>query len=82
MYKPDAARLRRNLSAAINFAKFREEKLAAYGEMQEALEALSSDKAALEQQAQRMVCACLWFMCICPPLRTGLVQHPYCYQQL
>ena len=33
--KPDSTRLRRNLSALINFAKFREEKLAVYVEMQE-----------------------------------------------
>jgi len=30
VYKPESARLRRHLSAVINFAKFREEKLVAY----------------------------------------------------
>lgn len=35
VYKPDSTRLRRNLSAVINFAKFREEKLVPYTEMQE-----------------------------------------------
>jgi hypothetical protein len=30
IYKPDPQRLRRHLSAVINFAKFREEKLVAY----------------------------------------------------
>jgi hypothetical protein len=34
VYKPEAARLRRHLSAMVNFAKFREEKLTAYGDMQ------------------------------------------------
>lgn len=30
IHKPESARLRRHLSAVINFAKFREEKLVAY----------------------------------------------------
>jgi hypothetical protein len=30
IHKPETARLRRHLSAVINFAKFREEKLVAY----------------------------------------------------
>lgn len=34
LYKPEAPRLRRNLSAIINFAKYREEKLLAYEELQ------------------------------------------------
>lgn len=34
VYKPESARLRRHLSAIINFAKFREEKLVAYAELQ------------------------------------------------
>jgi hypothetical protein len=34
LHKPDALRLRRHLSAVINFAKFREEKLIAYAELQ------------------------------------------------
>jgi len=54
--KPDSARLRRNLSAVINFAKFREEKLGPFTEMQEAAEALLEESAALEQQKRRLVC--------------------------
>ena len=53
--KPDSARLRRNLSAVINFAKFREEKLGPFTEMQEAAEALLEESAALEQQKRRLV---------------------------
>lgn len=34
VYKPETQRLRRHLSAIVNFAKFREEKLVAYAEMQ------------------------------------------------
>lgn len=34
LHKPDPQRLRRNLSAIINFAKFREEKLGIYAELQ------------------------------------------------
>jgi kinetochore protein Nuf2 len=30
IYKPESARLRRHLSALVNFAKFREEKLVVY----------------------------------------------------
>ncbi len=50
MYKPEQPRLRRNLSAVINFAKYREEKLLAYTELQEHLEALVADKEALEAE--------------------------------
>ena len=35
LYKPEATRLRRNLSAIINFAKFREEKLSLFTELQD-----------------------------------------------
>ena len=35
LYKPEPARLRRNLSAIINFAKFREEKLSLFTELQD-----------------------------------------------
>ena len=52
--KPDAARLRRNLSAVINFAKFREEKLGRFMEMQEAAEALLERNAGLEQQKRSL----------------------------
>ena len=57
--KPDPARLRRNLSAVINFAKFREEKLGRFMEMQEAAEALLERNAELEQQKRSLVRATL-----------------------
>jgi hypothetical protein len=38
LYKPEGPRLRKHLSAILNFAMFREEKLAAYTSMQEQLE--------------------------------------------
>lgn len=40
LYKPEGPRLRRHLSAILNFAMFREEKLAAYTALQEQLEGL------------------------------------------
>ena len=56
MCKPEPARLRRNLSAIINFAKFREEKLAPYAEMQEATETLLDETVRLEEANQQLVC--------------------------
>ena len=53
--KPDPARLRRNLSAIINFAKFREEKLAPYAEAQEEADALLDEAARLEEHNARLV---------------------------
>lgn len=50
LYKPEPQRLRRNLSAVINFAKFREEKLIAYTELQEHFENLLNGKDAAEAQ--------------------------------
>lgn len=50
LYKPEAARLRRNLSAVINFAKFREEKLAAYTQLQESFDALQANKDTAEKE--------------------------------
>eukprot|EP00898_Chlorokybus_atmophyticus_P007462 jgi/Chlat1/7717/Chrsp66S07191 len=47
--KPDHKRLRRNLSAVINFAKFREEKLSAYQQLQEQSEATLDRKTQLEE---------------------------------
>ncbi len=55
LYKPDAARFKRSLSAVINFARFREEKLTAYAEMQDELESMSAEKLELEQQEQQLV---------------------------
>lgn len=45
LFKPDAHRLKRNLCALINFAKFRDEKLG----MLDELEAVMSKKVAREQ---------------------------------
>ncbi|KIY97422.1 Kinetochore protein nuf2, partial [Monoraphidium neglectum] len=54
LHKPDALRLRRHLSAVINFAKFREEKLIAYAELQARLESLMEQRRGLqEEQAAR-----------------------------
>ena len=50
LHKPDAQRLRRNLSAIINFAKFREEKLTAYTELQEGLESLIVERDAIADE--------------------------------
>lgn len=47
--KPDAKRFRRNLSAVINFAKFREERLVNFNDMSSSTEALLDQKAALEE---------------------------------
>ncbi|KAL0042016.1 hypothetical protein WJX77_000793 [Trebouxia sp. C0004] len=49
LYKPDSNRLRRNLSGVINFAKFREEKLVPYTDMQESVEHLLEETAELEE---------------------------------
>ena len=56
--KPDPGRLRRNLSAIINFAKFREEKLAPYVEAQEEADVLLDAQAALEEANARLVRTC------------------------
>lgn len=47
--KPDAIRLRRNLSAVINFGKFREEKFAQYAEMHEQTLELLEETQSLEE---------------------------------
>ena len=52
---PDANRLRRNLSAVINFAKFREEKLQPYIEMQEKTNELYEGGVQLKEQKERLV---------------------------
>jgi hypothetical protein len=48
VHKPESARLRRHLSAVVNFAKFREEKLVAYAELQGRIEALVEQQHAAE----------------------------------
>ena len=55
LYKPDSNRLRRNLSGIINFAKFREEKLVPYTDMQESVEHLLEETAGLEELNMRLV---------------------------
>ncbi|BDA42068.1 probable kinetochore protein nuf2 [Coccomyxa sp. Obi] len=47
--KPDPGRLRRNLSAVVNFTKFREEKLGPWTELQDEVDALLDEEQLLEQ---------------------------------
>eukprot|EP00775_Hariotina_reticulata_P004190 gene4190-4438_t len=49
IYKPESARLRRHLSALVNFAKFREEKLVAYSEMSAELDSLVEEQRQLQE---------------------------------
>ncbi|KAF8060492.1 kpr-2 [Scenedesmus sp. PABB004] len=49
IHKPEPARLRRHLSALINFAKFREEKLVAYSEMSAELDGLAAEQQRLQE---------------------------------
>lgn len=55
LYKPDPTRTRRNLSAIINFAKFREEKLVPYTQLQEEIEAALEERERLEAVNLQMV---------------------------
>ena len=74
LYKPDSNRLRRNLSGIINFAKFREEKLVPYTDMQECVEHLLEDTADLEELNLKLVCSCS-----CTSMLHGVMQsqqHP------
>ena len=52
---PDPVRLRRNLSAIINFAKFREEKLGPYAEMQDQLDTDMQNTLQLEAKTEELV---------------------------
>jgi kinetochore protein Nuf2 len=54
VHKPDAQRLKRNLSAIINFAKFREEKLIAYTELQEKHAELVNTRDSLKAEHERL----------------------------
>ena len=54
LYKPESARLRRNLSAIINFAKFREEKLSLFTELQDQSDALGAKLASLREEHKRL----------------------------
>eukprot|EP00966_Prymnesium_polylepis_P246852 5708756-Prymnesium_polylepis.1 len=53
--KPEYKRLRRNISAVINFAKFREERLTRYVEFTQETDALAANKVALEQENERLL---------------------------
>ena len=55
IHKPESLRLRRNLSALINFARFREEKLQPYAEMQEQISDLMEETQKLEASKQELV---------------------------
>lgn len=66
LYKPDSNRLRRNLSGIINFAKFREEKLVPYTDMQESVEHLLEDTADLEELNLKLVCICTYICTLVP----------------
>ncbi|KAF5831089.1 Nuf2 family-domain-containing protein [Dunaliella salina] len=50
VFKPDPLKLRRNLSAIINFAKFREEKALAFQELQGQLDGMVDSTRALEEE--------------------------------
>ena len=51
--KPDAKRLRRNISAVINFAKFREERLTHYVEYTQETDSLAAKKVQLQEENER-----------------------------
>lgn len=53
--KPEYKRLRRNLSAIINFAKFYEDRLTRYMEFTKDTDALVDEKAQLEEENERLV---------------------------
>lgn len=53
--RPEKKRLRRNLSAIINFAKFREERLINYTSYTTETDKLTEKKAALEEENERLV---------------------------
>lgn len=55
IYKPDPARLRRHLSGIINFAKFREERLGQYTDLQLESEQLLDDTQQLEEANNALV---------------------------
>ena len=66
IFKPEAQRTRRNLSAIINFAKFREEKLVPYTELQDQIEASLAERDELEAVNLQMVRGAAW-LCPCAP---------------
>jgi kinetochore protein Nuf2 len=54
LHKPEGARLKKSLSAVINFAKFREEKLVAYTELQEKHEELIDNRDRLRREHEEL----------------------------
>ena len=57
LVKPDARRLRRNISAVINLAKYHEDKLPEYMQYSQQTDALINEKAALEEENERLLLA-------------------------
>lgn len=55
VFKPDPARLRRSLCALINFAKFREEKVALVDELEERVAGRVQEAASAEAELERNV---------------------------
>ena len=55
LFKPDPARLKRNLCALINFAKFRDEKVAFYDELEAEMQAKVQAEEGLNQEYERNV---------------------------
>ncbi len=55
VFKPDPARLRRSLCALINFAKFREEKVALVDELEERVAGRAQEAANAEAELERNV---------------------------
>ena len=53
--RPDPKRLRRNLSAIINFAKFREDRQPGYVEFTQETDGLAQQKAKLEEENERLL---------------------------
>lgn len=67
IYKPESLRLRRQLSAVVNFAKFREEKLVAYADMQAKLEAMLDERKHLEDENLQRVRGLATWVCRSTP---------------
>lgn len=56
VFKPEPARLRKQISAIINFARHREHKLAFWADIMEQAQLASDEAAALEDEKARAVC--------------------------
>jgi len=57
LVKPEPRRLRRNISAVINLAKYHEDKLPEYMAYSQETDALINDKASLEEENERLLIA-------------------------